>query len=69
MTGVRLLPLERDASRCELETNRAGNARADVFFVPADVAGSEGVHGVMWTVQNAADEIVYRTGCSIVTLD
>lgn len=53
----------------ELRTNRAGNARADVFFVPADVAGSEGVHGVMWTVQNAADEVVYRTGCSIVTLD
>jgi len=58
-----------DTDTAELGTNRAGNARADVFFVPADVAGSEGVHGVMWTVRNAADEIVYRTGCSIVTLD
>jgi hypothetical protein len=53
----------------QLRTNRAGNARADVFFVPADVAGFEGVHGVMWTIQNAAGEVVYKTGCSIVTLD
>ena len=51
----------------ELRTNRAGNGRADVFFVPADVAGFEGVHGVLWTVQNAAGE-VYRSGCSTVTL-
>jgi hypothetical protein len=53
----------------QLRTNRAGDGRADVFFVPADVAGFEGVHGVLWTVQNAAGEVVYRTGCSIVTLD
>ena len=53
----------------ELRTNRAGNARADVFFVPADVAGFEGVHGVRWTIKNAAGQDVYRTGCSTVTLD
>jgi hypothetical protein len=53
----------------QLMTNRAGNGRADIFFVPADVAGFEGVHGVLWTVQNAAGEVVYRTGCSTVTLD
>jgi hypothetical protein len=53
----------------QLRTNRAGNARADIFFVPADVAGFEGIHGVRWTVQNAAGEVVYRTGCSTVTLD
>jgi hypothetical protein len=53
----------------ELRTNRAGNARADVFFVPADVAGFEGIHGVRWTIQNAAGEVVFRTGCSTVTLD
>ena len=53
----------------ELRTNRAGNARADVFFVPADVAGFEGVHGVRWTIQNAAGQVVYRTSCSTVTLD
>jgi hypothetical protein len=52
-----------------LRTNRAGSARADVFFVPDDVAGLEGIHGVRWTVQNAADDVVYRTGCSTVTLD
>jgi hypothetical protein len=50
-------------------TNRAGNARADLFFVPAEVAGFEGVHGVMWTIRNAADQVVYQTGCSTVTLD
>jgi hypothetical protein len=53
----------------EVRTNRAGNGRADVFFVPADVAGLEGVHGVQWTVQNEAGDVVYRTGCSTVTLD
>jgi len=52
----------------QLRTNRAGNGRADVFFVPADVAGFEGVHGVLWTVRNAGGE-VYRTGCTTVTLD
>jgi hypothetical protein len=58
-----------DTPTAELTTNRAGNARGDVFFVPADVAGLEGVHGVLWTVQNAADEVAYESGCSIVTLD
>jgi hypothetical protein len=53
----------------QLRTNRAGNARADIFVVPADAAGFEGVHGVMWTIQNAAGEVVYQTGCSTVTLD
>ena len=53
----------------QLRTNRAGNARADIFVVPADVTGFEGVHGVMWTIQNAAGEVVYQTGCSRVTLD
>jgi hypothetical protein len=53
----------------ELRTNRTGNGRADVFFVPADVEGLQGVSGVMWTVQTAAGGLVYRTGCSVVTLD
>jgi hypothetical protein len=53
----------------QIRTNRAGNGRADVFFAPADVAGLEGVHGVLWTVRNAGGEVVYRTGCSTVTLD
>lgn len=43
--------------------------QGDVFFVPADVEGLEGLHGVMWTVQTAAGEVVYETGCSAVTLD
>jgi hypothetical protein len=52
-----------------LTTNRSGNARGDVFVRPEEVAGFEGVHGVTWTVQNAAGEDAYTTGCSIVTLD
>ena len=53
----------------ELRSNRSGNAKADVFFVPEDVAGFEGVSGVFWTVQDANGEVVYKTGCSRVTLD
>jgi hypothetical protein len=52
-----------------LTTNRSGNGRADVFVRPADVEGFEGVHGVSWTVRNAAGAEVYRTACTAVTLD
>jgi hypothetical protein len=52
-----------------LKTNRAGNARADVFVSPEDVAGFEGVHGVLWTVRDAAGVVAYRTACTAVTLD
>ena len=53
----------------ELRTNRSGNDKAQFVFVPADVAGFEGVHGVMWTIQNSNGDVVYETGCSRVTLD
>jgi hypothetical protein len=53
----------------ELRTNRSGNGKAEVFFVPADVEGLQGVHGVMWTIQNSNGDVVYETGCSRVTLD
>jgi DNA-binding CsgD family transcriptional regulator len=36
----------------ELRTNRSGNgkpSKAQVFFMPADGEGLQGVHGVMWT--------------------
>ena len=46
-----------------------GNARGDVFFVPADVEGLEGVHGVVWTVRDAAGDLAYQTTCTAVTLD
>ncbi len=52
-----------------LETNESGNGRADAVFGPADLAGLEGVHGVFWTLSNAAGEVVYRTDCTAVTLD
>jgi hypothetical protein len=52
-----------------LQTNASGNARGDVFVRPADVAGFEGVHGVMWTVRHAGGAIAYRTRCTAVTLD
>ena len=52
-----------------MTTNAGGNARADVFFVPADAEGFEGVHGVTWTVWNSAGKLVYQTTCTAVTLD
>ena len=52
-----------------LTTNRSGNARGDVFVRPEEVAGFEGVHGVKWSVQNAAGALAYRTVCTLVTLD
>lgn len=45
------------------------HARGDAKITVEDVAGFEGVHGVMWTVTNAAGEVVYQTTCTAVTLD
>lgn len=54
----------------QLETNSAGNARKDVFVRPADVpAFLVGVHGVRWTISDAAGSDVYETACTVVTLD
>ena len=53
----------------ELRTNAAGNASANLLVVPEEVAGFEGKHGVMWTVENAAKTLVYQTTCTMVTLD
>jgi hypothetical protein len=52
-----------------LTTNASGNARGDAKITPMDVAGLEGVHGVFWTVSNAAGMVVYHTACTAVTLD
>jgi hypothetical protein len=52
-----------------LSTNRSGNARGDVVVRPAEVAGFEGTHGVIWTVQDATGAVTYRTACTTVTLD
>jgi hypothetical protein len=52
-----------------LTTNASGNARGDAKITPKQVAGFEGVHGVMWTVTNAAKTVVYQTICTAVTLD
>jgi hypothetical protein len=52
-----------------LRTNASGNARGDAFVEPADVAGFAGVHGVTWTVRDAAGAVAYRTTCNAVTLD
>jgi hypothetical protein len=53
----------------DLTTNASGNARGDAKITPEEVAGFEGVHGVMWTVTNAAATVVYQTTCTVVTLD
>ena len=52
-----------------LRTNPSGNARGDVFVRPSEVAGFEGVHGVMWTVQDSSGAVAYETRCTTVTLD
>jgi hypothetical protein len=52
-----------------LRTNASGNAQGDVFVKPSDVAGFQGVHGVTWTVRDAAGAVAYRTTCTAVTLD
>jgi hypothetical protein len=52
-----------------LTTNASGNARGDVFVRPAEVAGFEGKHGVMWTVRRSPGAVEYATRCTTVTLD
>jgi hypothetical protein len=52
-----------------MATGPRGNARADVFFVPADVEGFEGVHGVIWTLRDPEGDVAYQTTCTAVTLD
>ena len=53
----------------DLRTNAAGNARSDFVIRPADVAGFEGLSGVYFSIVDAAGTVLYRTGCSAVTLD
>jgi hypothetical protein len=52
-----------------MTTGPRGNARADVFFVPADVEGFEGIHGVIWTLRDPNGNLAYQTTCTAVTLD
>jgi len=52
-----------------LSTNAAGNAQADIFVEPGQITGFEGIHGVGWTLHDAAGAAVYRTACVAVTLD
>lgn len=68
-----------DADRCvgdffpidtaTLTAGPRGNGRADAFFVPADVEGLEGIHGVIWTLRDANGALAYQTTCTAVTLD
>lgn len=53
----------------DLTTNASGNAKGDAKVAPEEVAGFEGLHGVLWTVKGAAGTVVYRTACTTVTLD
>jgi hypothetical protein len=53
-----------------MTTNASGNAKTGVLIGPADLAGVDlGVHGVMWTVRDATNTVVYQTACSGVTID
>jgi hypothetical protein len=42
-----------------LETNKAGNAKDDLFVTPEEAAGLAGVHGVLWTVRDGSGRIRY----------
>jgi hypothetical protein len=48
-------------------TNRAGNGHGDAFFVPADAAGFQGTHGIVWEVTDGLH--TYASGCETVSLD
>jgi hypothetical protein len=53
----------------DLETNRAGNGRADVVFTPAAAGGLRGLTvSASWTIWNGATA-TYATGCEVVSLD
>jgi hypothetical protein len=48
-----------------LTTNVAGNAHGDIFITPEQITpGSEGVHGVSWTVRDAAGAVIYKPTAS-----
>jgi hypothetical protein len=64
-TGTDVFPTDT----AEMTTGPRGNARADVFFIPADVEGLEGVHGVIWTARDANGDVAFQTDCTAVTLD
>ena len=53
-----------------LETNRAGNGRADRFFKVSDVPPTirNATHGIRWVV-TLNGVVVYETDCNTVTLD
>lgn len=53
-----------------LATNGHGNGKAQFFFRPADVppALRGATHGILWQLSSGGS-VVYRTGCSAVTLD
>jgi hypothetical protein len=56
----------------ELQTNGAGNGTADRFIPSVPEAIRDQTHGVRWevrTVVSGVETLVYRTGCTNVTLD
>lgn len=56
-------------SMAELQTNAAGNGKANAKFAPEDVAGlRDATHGVLWTVERDG-VTVYTTACTAVALD
>jgi hypothetical protein len=60
-----------DFGSVPLQTNGAGNGRADRFFRPADVPPTirGATHGIRWEVTTSDGTVLYETGCNAVTLD
>jgi hypothetical protein len=61
------VPFDQDVAT--LRTNGAGNARGDAVVRPEQVAGFEGVQAVSWSMRVAQGAPVYRTACTVVTID
>ena len=52
-----------------LETNGAGNAKAEVFFTPADAGDlRDATHGAIWTL-SVGGVPIYQTDCTEIDLD
>jgi hypothetical protein len=52
-----------------IQTNVSGNGTAKAVFIPDDVVGLQGDHGVRWEVSVVGGSVAYETICTTVTVD
>ena len=58
-------------STAAITTNAAGNGRGEAVFRPAEVPAvlRNATHGIIWTVSDASGDVVFSSGCEVVTID